>query len=225
MKQFYIICLFLSLPWLLLSQEQETRFGGILSLEGSKSLCRNWELSLEEEVRLVNNNNAFDRSVTSLGIDYTFFNSQLKLGAYYAFMYLYNDKNYYESRHRYYLNLMFRQMVGNDFLLSWRGRLQGTTRNESIGRYKVNPKYVMKNKFEVQYTIWGRPWKPYLSCDLSTDLNNPAGNSLTRIRFQGGTSWRLNRTDYVDFYLRWDEYLSAEDPRVLSLGVGFRRKF
>ncbi|MDL2243421.1 DUF2490 domain-containing protein [Bacteroidales bacterium OttesenSCG-928-J19] len=222
--KYICLCLFLLPTALFAQQEGGTDLGGILSLEGEKDLNRFFSLSFEEEVRFVTNTIGFDRSMTTVGIDYALFDRKVKLGAYYAFIYLYNSKYCFEPRHRYYFNLAYRETLGQ-FTLSWRGRVQGTTRDEDRGRYKINPKYMMKNRFEVEYSIWGRPWKPFFSCDLSTELNDPTGNDLSRIRFQTGTSWRLNRTDYLNFYLRWDEYLVDTDPRVFSLGIGFKRKF
>jgi hypothetical protein len=204
---------------------RETNLGASMSVEVEKELGRFFTLAGEEEVRLMDNTIGFERSVTSLGIDYSFFDRKVKVGAYYAFLYLYNKDYLFESRHRYYLNLSYKETF-EPFILSWRGRLQGTYRDENRGEYKINPKYVMKNKIEAAYTIWGSPWKPYLSCDFSTILNEPVrGYELTRLRFQGGASWRLNRTTYLDFFLRFDEYLSDDDPRVLSLGVSYKMKF
>lgn len=222
--KYICLSLFLFPASLFAQQEGGTDFGAFLSVEGEKDLTRFLSFSFEEEVRLVTNTTGFDRSVTSLGLDYSFFDKRVKLGAYYAFIYLYNNNYNYEPRHRYYLNLSYKETFGQ-FAVSWRGRVQGTNRDESLGRYKVNPKYMMKNRFEVEYSVWGRPWKPFFSCDLSTELNDPSGNDLSRIRFQTGTSWRLNRTDYLTFSLRWDEYLVDNDPRVISLGVGFKRRF
>ena len=222
--KFLLFCLLI--PTLSFSQsERETNVGTSLSVELEKDLSRFLSLGLEEEVRLVDNNIGFDRSVTALGLDYSLFNKKIKVGAYYAFIYLYNNKYQYEPRHRYYFNVSYKQPV-NLFTLSWRGRVQGTYRDENRGEYKINPKYVMKNKFEVDYTIWGSPWKPFLSCDLSTSLNDPvAGYELLRMRFRGGVSWRLDRTTYLDFSLRYDKYLSDDDPNVWAVGVTYKVKF
>jgi hypothetical protein len=204
---------------------RETGAGASLTLEAEKDLNRFFSLSGEEEIRLLDNSTGFDRTVTSLGINYSFFDRKIKAGVYYAFLYLYNNDRLFEARHRYYFNLSYKETF-EPFILSWRGRLQGTYRNESLGRYKINPKYIMKNKIEVAYMIWGSPWKPYLSCDFSTSLNDPVmGYELTRMRFQGGTSWRLNRTSWMDFFLRFDNYLSGDDPHLLSLGVGYKVAF
>jgi hypothetical protein len=202
---------------------KETDVGASLSLELEKELNRFFSLSMEEEIRLLDSPTGFDRSVTSLGLDYALFGRKLKFGAYYAFIYLYNNDHLYEPRHRYYFNLSYKETI-NQFTLSWRGRVQGTYRDENRGEYKINPKYGLKNKFQVEYAIWGSPWKPFISCDLSNDLNNPMGNALTRIRYQGGTGWRLNRTDYLDFFVRYDQYMAGDEHNGVSIGVGYKIK-
>lgn len=203
---------------------KETRLGASLSLEVEKDLNRFFSLTGEEEVRLLDNNTGFDRTVTSLGIDYALFDRRVKIGTYYAFLYLYNNDYFFEPRHRYYFNLSYKETFGS-WILSWRGRMQGTYRDENRGEYKINPKYVMKNKCEVAYLIFGSPWKPRLSCDFSTNLNDPVrGCELTRLRFEGGATWRLNRTDYIDFFLRLDEYPAGDEPRVASIGVAYKIK-
>ncbi|GAB6011528.1 DUF2490 domain-containing protein [Viscerimonas tarda] len=216
--------LLLSFCWPLSAQQQETSYGLSLSVALEKKLSRVFDLKVEEELRLLNNEVNFDRNMATVGLDYALFERKLKLGAYYSFIYLYNDDHYYEPRRRYYFNVSYKESL-SQFTLSWRGRAQGTYRDESTGEYKINPKYVMKNKFQVDYAIWGKPWDPYLSCDLYNDLNNPKGNKLTRFRYQLGASWRLNRTDYLDFFTRYDHYLDHRDPLVFSLGVGYKMKY
>jgi hypothetical protein len=222
----YHILLLLVFPFSLFAQTQRGMdYGAAFSLTGEKDLSRFFTLSMDEEIRIVDNNIGFDRSVTSLGLDYSFFDRKAKVGAYYAFIYLYNNDFLYESRHRYYLNVSYKETF-EPFILSWRGRLQGTYRSEDRGAYKINPKYVMKNKFEAAYMIWGSPWRPYLSCDISTSLNDPVREyELLRIRYEGGVNWRLDRTTYMEFFLRLDKYLSDTDPHKLSIGVNYKVKF
>lgn len=198
--------------------ERSTGYGASMAVEVSKDIGRFFSVSAEEELRLISRPNGFERNVTSFGLDYAVFDRRLKFGLYYAFIYLYNNDQLYEPRHRSYFNISYKETC-EPFTFSWRGRVQGTTRDECRGRYKTNPKYGMKNRLQVEYTLWGSPWKPFVSCDLSNDLNNPAGNALTRFRYQGGVTWRLNRTDYLEFFGRYDQYTDAREENVLSLGV------
>jgi hypothetical protein len=220
-------CFLLLFPLFALAQPpRESGLGVSLTVEAEKDLSRFVSLTGEQELRLLNNSVGFDRSVSSVGLDYGFLDRRAKVGVYYAFLYLYNNDRLFEPRHRYYLNLSYKVEAVEPFVFSWRGRLQGTCRDESRGEYKINPKYGMKNRLEAAYVIWGSPWKPYLSCDVSTSLNDPVrGCELTRLRFQGGTSWRWDRTTYVDLFLRFDEYVAERDPRVLSLGLACKMKF
>lgn len=225
MRNRIAILLLMLMPTMLLAQsERDTDFGTALSAELVKGLTRNINLSIEEEVRLTSTPNIFERSVTSVGVDYSLLNKRVKVGGYYAFIYLYNDKHLYEARHRFYLNLMYKEDVTRQLSLSWRGRFQGTYRDENRGEYKINPKYIMKNRVQAEYALFGKPWKPFVSVEFSSELNNPKGNELTRIRYQAGTSWRLNRTDYLDFYLRFDDYMDKSEPRAIMLGVGYKVK-
>ena len=185
--KFKLLAILLLFPFVAFAQsEQETNAGAVLSAELEKDLTRFFSVSMEEEVRLVNNTTGFDRSVTSLGVDYALFDRKLKAGVYYALIYLYNNDHLFEPRHRYYFNLSYKETV-DAFTFSWRGRFQGTYRDENRGEYKINPKYVLKNRLQVEYAIFGKPWKPFASCELSNELNDPLGNELTRIRYQGGT--------------------------------------
>jgi hypothetical protein len=204
--------------------KRETKAGALLSFELEKKLSQTFSLNFAEEVRFQTNNIGFDRNILSLGADYSFWEKRFKAGAYYAFLYLYNNDYRFEMRNRFYANLSFKHSF-TPINLSWRGRIQATLRDENRGNYKVNPRYVLKNKVEIEYEIWGKPFKPYLSCDLSINLNDPVTRyDPTRLRFQLGTTWRINRTDYLDFFLRYDEYLKNDDPRVFSIGVGYKMK-
>jgi len=217
------IILLLFLPLTLSAQPpRETQGGAIASFGAEKELLRNLDLRFEEELRLLATANVYERTVSSLGLDYSLINKKLKVGAYYAFIYLYNNDYLYESRHRFYLNLTYRQNL-EPFTLSWRTRLQTTLRDESRGSYRVNPRHVLKNRLEITYAIFGKPWKPFLSFDLSNYLNDAETRlDPVRLRTQAGVSHRINRTNTIDFFIRWDEHFIAPDPRIISLGAAYK---
>jgi len=215
-----IILLF---PVVLLAQERQTDFGSAFSVSLEKRLGERFDISLDEELRLLTNNNyGFDRLASTVGVDYLIIRKKLKAGLYYSNLYMYNSSNYYENRHRYSFSLIYKESFGK-YTVSWRGRVQGTLRDEDRGDYKINPKYVLRNKFEIKYLIRGSRWEPYLFTETTNTLNDPLGNEIYKIRFQGGSSWRLDRTSYLEFFLRWNEYLIMPDPRVISIGIGYKK--
>ena len=215
-----IILLF---PVVLLAQERQTDFGSAFSVSLEKRLGERFDISLDEELRLLTNNNyGFDRLASTVGVDYLIIRKKLKAGLYYSNLYMYNSSNYYENRHRYSFSLIYKESFGK-YTVSWRGRVQGTLRDEDRGDYKINPKYVLMNKFEIKYLIRGSRWEPYLFTETTNTLNDPLGNEIYKIRFQGGSSWRLDRTSYLEFFLRWNEYFIMPDPRVISIGIGYKK--
>ncbi|MDR0698536.1 MAG: DUF2490 domain-containing protein [Tannerella sp.] len=226
MKRITCYLLLVLIPVLASSQsKRDTKEGMSLSVTAEKYLRRNLSLNIEEEIRLQTNRIGFDRTVSAAGLDYNLLNRKAKIGVYYAFIYLYNNDYLFEPRHRFYLNLSYKESI-ESFTVSWRLRVQETVRDEKRGSYRVNPRYATKNKLEVEYVVWGKPWMPFLSCDLSNNLNDPETRyDFVRLRFQGGVNWRLNRTESLDIFLRWDEHLKADDPRVVSLGINFKMRF
>jgi Protein of unknown function (DUF2490). len=219
------ILLFFSLPLYAFAQfERETDLGSVFAFEMEKDLYRNFSLSFEEEVRFsTSSTKFFERNMATLGIDYSFIDKRLKAGLAYCNIHLYNSKYYFENRHRYYASLSYKHPLG-DFILSWRGRFQGTYRNENFGEYKINPKYALRNKIDLEYNIFGSPWRPSVSMDFANTMNDPMGDYFYRIRYQGSVSWRINRTESLDFFLRLDHYIADEDPHILAIGVCFKKK-
>jgi hypothetical protein len=229
----FCLLLFLLIPIFVQAQERVTQGGLSLQYGAEKDLYGNrhghqLSLSVDEELRLVGNNNpvSFDRSVTSVGFNYSLLDNRLKTGVFYAFMYLWNGDYLYEMRNRFYFNLSYRQPIDRQWQILWRGRVQSTFRDENTGSYRVNPRYVMKNKFEIRYHKLGTPFQPYLSCDLSTNLNDDITRyDIFRARFQAGTAYRLNLTNILDIFVRWDEYRTGDDPRSIYLGASYSMKF
>jgi len=220
-----ILLLLICLPTIpvLAQPRKETDIGMILSGEINKGLVKQLDLTLGEEIRFMNNTIGFERSVTTAGLDYFLLKKKIKMGVYYELIYLYNKNQLFEMRSRYFYNLSYRQVI-ESFTLSWRGRIQGVYRDENRGDYKFNPKYVLKNRLQLEYSIFGKPWKPSISCELSNELNNPSGNEFIRIRYEGGATWRMNRTEYIDFFIRYDRQFDFRDPHIFYVGTGYRVK-
>ncbi|MDR1372702.1 MAG: DUF2490 domain-containing protein [Dysgonamonadaceae bacterium] len=226
----YIALIF---PVLAVAQSRATQGGLSMSYEGEKDLAeftyrRPISLGVEEELRFLGNNNpvGFDRSVTSVGLNYPLIPGRLKAGLYYAFIYLWNGDYHYEARNRFYFNLIYKQPLDRQWDVSWRGRVQSTIRDESRGIYRINPRYVLKNKFEVSYHQMGARWGESLSCDFSTNLNDYETHyDFVRLRIQACTTYKFNLTNSIDLFVRWDEYLKYDDPRVIYLGASYKMKF
>lgn len=185
------------------------RFGFDLKFK----LWRGLSLSIEEDARLKNYLSGFDRSYTSATLAYRF-NPYFKLGAGYTFMAIWHDgkkstkyEKYWDCRQRVNLDI-----VGNISYMNWKFTLRerplATFRTLSYDSgEKVSPEFMLRSKFEVEYTMRTAPLKPYFAAELSNTLNVPKyveRNYIDRIRLNLGIKWRLNKSNSIDFYYRFD---------------------
>jgi len=221
--------------------EQGTRGGLSLGFDGEKRLSHKIYLGFSQEFRLAavaspytETNSIFsplpdldyDRSITSVGLDYSIIAKRLKAGVYYTFLYVMNNDYLYEPRHRMHLSLTYKHPFAHQWSVSWQAKGQVTLRDEERGDYRVNPRFVLKNRFKIDYQIWGKPFKPFLTVGTVNYLNDDrARYDFQRLRTTLGIEWRINRTNFIDFFGRWDEYLTDTDPRVISLGVNYKMDF
>ena len=203
--------------------QKGTDYGAAFSFELTKDLSRFLTLNVEEEIRLINNNQYnFDRSATSIGLDYTLIPQKVKVGAYYAFLYVYNSDYRFEPRHRFYFNLSYKEKI-NSFTFAWRGRIQQTVRDENRGSYNTNPKYALRNRLTVEYEFWKSQWTPYGSVEFTNPLND-SRYELSQIRFQGGVEYRMSRQSYLGLFLRYNINYEKGDNNFFGAGISYRMK-
>lgn len=207
---------------LLAQSDKETRLGAVMSVELEKEISRNLSGILEQELRFESNGIGFDRTASTLGLEYSILRKKLKVGGFYTFIHMYNNDFLFESRNRFYVNLIYKETL-EPFTIMWRGRMQTTFRDENKGSYRVNPRHSLKNKLEVSYSIFGSPIKPFISADFSNILFDPQRSfELTRIRYTGGVNWRLNRTNSLEIFMRYDQRIDYRDPNTVALGTTYK---
>jgi len=212
----------LLLPVCLVAQTSDA--GGIGAIGLTADIAPSLSASLSQEVRFNQNLTNFDRAVTTLGVDYTLIRKLLKVGVDYDFM-CYNQINYFEIRHRASLGFEGQQKV-NEFNFKLRTKLQSTWRDETLGDYKFNPKYVWRNKLECSYTIFGSPVKPFASAEIFCPLNGANGFYMDGYRFIGGAKYRTSEHTTFEFMLRYDQEIQQANPkRILYGGLGWYYSF
>jgi hypothetical protein len=221
-----LVFFLLSIAFSLSAQnDRGMRLGGVLAVEVEKDITRRLSGLFEQELRLENNNVGFNRTTSNIGLDYSIIPKKLKVGGFYTYIYMYNKDFLYESRHRFYFNVIYKETF-DPITISWRGRFQSTFRDENKGSYRVNPRNIVKNKIEVTYSFFNLPFKPFVSADFSTIVLDPRNNfELSRIRYTGGVNWRLNRTDYLELFLRYDQRMDSRDLNGAAIGARYKTRF
>ncbi|MDD3320654.1 MAG: DUF2490 domain-containing protein [Paludibacter sp.] len=192
-------------------------FGAISSFAVSENFGRNSSLKLEEELRFDQNINSFNRAKTTLGLNYSLFRKLLVAELDYNFLYLKSD-NIYECRHRASFGLSTETGIRR-FDLGFRTKIQSTWRDELRGDYSYNPKYVWRNKLELDYDIFGAPIKPFVSGEIFCPLNGSKGFYLDGCRTTLGLKYKLSKHNSVEFSLLYDQEVQQSNPNGIIYGV------
>ena len=218
-KRFLVAVLCL-VPFAASAQEKlasQTEFGARASAELDWKMTNALHLSIEEEARLYDM--SFGKMYTTAALSYKF-GRHLKVGAGYSYIGALDD-DVWKSRHRGFADVTGSVRVG-DFKISLRERFQATYKAYDINTFqKPQTAYALKSRLKVVYDIPHCAWAPYVSTELRTALNAVDYSSLgttkqtagtvsysdvycNRLRTVAGTEWRVNRKNYLDFYLLYD---------------------
>ena len=184
-----------------------------LGFEINCELYRGLSLTWEEEIRFKSLSTQFDRLYSCLSLDYRV-NDYFKVGVGYTFMLIWHDgkkktnyEKYIDLRHRVNLDLIGNYRVGQwKFTLRERPLLTIRTDNPDLLE-KANPNWSLRSKLLAEYSIMGKPLKPYASIEIANTLNAPQyakGNYVERIRSNLGMKWRINDRNSFDLYYNFD---------------------
>ena len=199
--------------------------GGIGSISVSKEISKVTELSFEQELRLDQGLSMLNRSSTSIGADFTIVRRLLKAEVDYILMYRREDFDLYEFRHRFTAGFVFQQRYSR-FIFKLRTRGQTTLRDENRGDYKYNPRYVWRNRLQVEYNIPKSPFRPYISTEIFCPLNSDYGFFMDSYRLIIGTTYRFSKRSELDCQIRFDQDVQVANPKnILYTGIGWNYSF
>lgn len=210
----------LLLPVLVVAQEDD--FGAIISGEVNMPLIRRWDASFEQEFIFSNNASDFNRSKSTLGVDYSLIKKKLKAGFAYSLIRKEEDYSFFETRHRFAVTLNYKEEVKRNWTVAFRSRFQSTSRDESRGDYRINPKTYWRNRIQVRYQMPRLPLRPELSCEMFYPLNRETANLIDAWRVTAGMEYQWNKRNAVSLYYRFDREQNVPNPpRTYSVGVGY----
>lgn len=193
-----------------------------MSIGMEKKLFKGFNVGFEEELRFKDNLGSFDRTHTTLSLDWKL-SKHLRAGAGYTLIYgSRNDSDDPASvtsftNHRWYGELtgMYKY---HRWRFSVRERFQSTTLTREINKFQQpQTAYVLRSRFKVSYDLRGLPVEPYGSIELRHALNGLSYSLvdskpvysysdvyLNRTRAQVGVEWKVGRFSDLDFYLMGD---------------------
>src|SRR5436305_427399 len=103
----------------LIAKSQIDDVGLWLGASAEKKVTKDLSFLLGEQIRLRNDVNEIGSMLTDAGVEYDL-NKKFGVGVHYRFI-LANQDNYYSNRHRFYLNLSYKEKAGS-FIFTLRER-------------------------------------------------------------------------------------------------------
>jgi len=173
---------------------------------------------------------SFYRSYTTLSLAYAHPEfSYLKLDAGYTLRLLGNkgwsDPNAF-LRHRVFFGLTGSYRIGQLVKLSLRERFLCDMRTDSVNTEEKSPyAWSLRSRLGAEFTVPGKPVKPYLWGELENTLNAPEYQQkngrqfISHIRAQAGVKWRLTKMHSMEFFYRF-QYGYNRDVNITS-GKGY----
>ena len=213
-----MVCLFACIM-----QAQTTDFGAIVGAGYSGKIVKGFGYSVEGEVKTGGNFIEFNRFKVSGGLGYSFWKSRFKLSADFDYI-LKNRETYLENRYRVSGGLTYSEKI-RSFKLSLRSKYQASFYDESRAPHKYNPKTYIRNRFEISYSFFSKPVKLYASTEMFIRLYKKDACFIDEMRTVVGVTYRLNKNNSLDFYLRSDNEVQVKNPaNIYYIGVGYNFK-
>ena len=204
-------------------QAQTTDFGAIIGAGYSGKIVKGFGYSVEGEVKTSGNFIEFNRFKASAGLGYSFWESRFKVSADFDYI-LKNRETYMENRYRVSGGLTYSEKI-RSFKLSLRSKYQASFYDESRAEHKFNPKTYVRNRFEISYSFFSKPVKLYASTEMFIRVYKKDARFIDEMRTVVGVTYRLNKNNSLDFYLRSDNEVQVKNPaNIYYIGVGYNFK-
>lgn len=164
------------------------------------------------------------------GCEYNFINTHVQSS---TFSDHYSIPGYWYSRHRLGVYVIGRYKHRN-LSVSLRERYQYTYRPEkNVDRYdtedsnlylkylvKSNCKNVLRSRIKIDYSINNTPFSPYIFYELFH-----IQNGLEKTRYSNGTIFKINESNFLDIYYRFQNFCKSDQNSDHIIGIGYKYKF
>lgn len=220
MKKLVLIVLCVIITTTLFSQNWEGGF--ILSGDYSKTFKSGLKFDIEEEIRWTGAPILFDRSKTSIGIDYKLFGKYLRIGG--QFDYIFKKKwDNFENRYRVQCNLSFNKKIKRVQLQN-RIAFLSDFFDETRGEYSQNPELYLREKVKLEYSIFHKPIQFGVSFEFFWRLNHPEFKIIDELRSELYANYRFNKRNELTIFVRMDNDIQVAEPEN-TLYLGFQYHF
>lgn len=184
---------------------EELRFNFMDNISGTTAKSESADAS---------NGASFAKSYTTLALAYAHPEFKyLKADAGYTLR-LFGNKGWSDPneflRHRVFFGVTGSVKAGKVVKLSLRERFICDMRTDSVNLLEKNQNnWLLRSRLGAEFTVSGKPVKPYVWCELENTLNAPEYQQkdghqfISHVRTQAGVKWRVSKRSSLDFYYRF----------------------
>jgi hypothetical protein len=202
--QLLIAVLFFFLTVHVSSQEKDAGWWSSVTME--KKISQMISASISEEFR-------FNENVSELGVFFTDAGMSFRLGgvfrisANYRFINKRRMDDSYSKRHRYYLDLSYREKFGK-LTPVLRVRFQSQYADVYSSPEGWIPSYYLRPKISFRYNRKGK-WSPYISSELFFSIS---GKEFDNVRYTAGMERNINKKISFDIFFIHQREFNVERP-------------
>ncbi len=204
-----------------------------LSLE--KKLGEKFDIHFKHQGRLVNDFTQYGQGYAKIGVGYKI-TKNIKVFADYVNTRRRRNSDYYKTRHRFNLALIFKKEIGY-WTFSYRNMFQCTYKSPFTSDDGYIPYMYDRNKVTIKYKA-NKRFEFYVSEEVHIPLNNPDVKGLTRSRTVGGVFIKTRKNQGIDLYYLYQMQLQNNDwfdqdistrnnllKRKFVIGIGYEIEF
>lgn len=208
-------CLVLALT----AQAQDPGLGLWTGVSIEKKFTKNFAVQLNGQTRFTEDVSLLGSYLGEVGLQYKL-GKNWEVGGFYRYIgrRKWNRETqdwYYRPYHRFYGEISYEEKFWKRLKLQNRLRYQHQFRDDAEGLV-VTGNY-LRNKLELGYANASR-FTPYVSADVFYRV----GETVDQIRYRGGVSVRLTKSQSVDVYAFNDTPIGTTDPNEFVLGVTYK---
>ena len=194
-----------------------------ISLNLEKKVLPGFSLHLSDELRLNENISEAGTHFTEFGGEYRF-TRNISGGAYYRFIQKRRVDDSYSKRHRYYVELNYRQKIGK-VNIALRERFQSQY-NDIFSREKGKiPEDYLRSRLAVKTKIY-KATQAFINGEVYYQLSNSQGNELDQLRFSAGLEYNLKRYGGLEAFYMINKEIHVNDPLTeYIIGLGYSYSF
>lgn len=180
-----------------------------IGIDLEKKIGNGLAIQFSDEIRMNENISEVGTWFNEIGLEYRI-NKVISASVAYRLIQKRRLDDSYSTRHRYLINLNFREKLGN-ISLSFRARYQSQYRDVLSSDNGKLPDNYLRTRVMAKYDT-NKKYVPFLSGETFFHLNHPEGVVFDNYRLSGGISYEWNKKSSLNLGYMVDREINVSNP-------------